>query len=219
MADLFDPRRVCAVVLAGGQGSRMGGADKGLQIFRGKPLVTHALERLQTQHGGAPACIAISANRNLATYTQWCSQVWPDTLTGYAGPLAGFLTALEHCASAFPEVDYVLTVPCDSPLFPLDLLQRLGLALQTHHADLAMAQEPASDGDDALALRNQSVFCLMRTAVLPSLRAFMRGDERKIGAWALNQRHVKVPFNLPTDSLHAFANANTVEQLQRLEHP
>ena len=111
---------ITGLILAGGRGSRMGGVDKGLQNFNGMPLALHTLMRLQTQVGN----VMINANRNLAAYESFGAPVWPDALADYAGPLAGFLTGLERC-----ETPYLLTVPCDTPLFPLDLVQRLADAL------------------------------------------------------------------------------------------
>ena len=112
----IEPGQITAVVLAGGRGSRMGGVDKGLQNFNGTPLALHSLLRLQMQSGGLVGEVMINANRNLAAYESLGVPVWPDSIDGFAGPLAGFLTGLEHC-----ETPLLLTVPCDSPRLPLDL--------------------------------------------------------------------------------------------------
>src|SRR5512145_2511394 len=98
----------------------MGGADKGLQNFHGTPLALHTLMRLQLQEGGLMGDLMVNANRNLAAYEAFGVPVWPDSLSDFAGPLAGFLTGLERA-----ETPYLLTVPCDVPRFPLDLAQRL----------------------------------------------------------------------------------------------
>ena len=199
---------VTGLVLAGGRGARMGGADKGLQNFKGLPLALHTLMRLQMQQGPALAEILINANRNLSAYEAFGAPVWPDTLDGFAGPLAGFLTGLERC-----ETPLLLTVPCDTPLFPLDLVERLHSALRTGNADMAMAGACEEDGQ----LRAQPVFCLMRAEVLESLVAFTHQGGRKIDAWTAQLKTVLVPFNTPKDDPRAFFNANTVEQLQSLE--
>src|SRR5436190_18864368 len=102
---------VTGVVLAGGQGSRMGGVDKGLQPFRGKPMVAHVLERLAPQVGE----VLINANRNPDAYERFGHRVIADEIAGFAGPLAGFERGLAHAAG-----DFVVTVPCDSPLLPTD---------------------------------------------------------------------------------------------------
>jgi len=202
------PLAVTGLILAGGRGARMGGADKGLQNFRGQPLARFTLMRLQMQQGPALAEILINANRNLSAYEAFGTPVWPDTLDGFAGPLAGFLTGLAHC-----QTPLLLTVPCDTPLFPLDLVARLRRALQSENADMAMVGACEEDG----RLRAQPVFCLMRVEVLESLIAFTQQGGRKIDAWTAQLKTVLVPFNTCTDDPRAFFNANTVEQLQSLE--
>jgi len=205
---LETPLTVTGLILAGGRGARMGGADKGLQNFRGLPLALHTLMRLQMQQGPALAGILINANRNLSAYEAFGAPVCPDTLEGFAGPLAGFLTGLERC-----QTPLLLTVPCDTPLFPLDLVERLQKALYFENADIATVGACEEDG----RLRAQPVFCLMRVQVLESLMAFTQQGGRKIDAWTAELKTVLVPFNTPTDDARAFFNANTVEQLQRLE--
>ena len=198
---------VTALILAGGRGARMGGIDKGLQNFRGLPLALQTLMRLQLQ-SEAPQEVLINANRNLAAYESLGAAVWPDTLEGFAGPLAGFLTGLERC-----ETPLLLTVPCDTPLFPLDLLERLHSALIEQDADLAMAAAREEDGQ----LRPQPVFCLLRMELLDSLVAFTQKGGRKIDAWTGQHRCAIVPFDRPQDAPEAFFNANTLEELQKLE--
>ena len=200
---------VTGLILAGGRGTRMGGTDKGLQIFRGQPLALNTLERLHMQQGQALAEVMINANRNLSAYAAFGTPVWPDTLDGFAGPLAGFMTGLAHC-----QTPLLLTVPCDTPLFPLDLVQRMHQALRREQADLAMAAACEEDGQ----LRAQPVFCLMRVGLLESLVAFTQQGGRKIDAWTALHRTVLVPFNEPTDNPQAFFNANTAEQLHSLEN-
>lgn len=199
---------VTGLVLAGGRGSRMGGVDKGLQTYNGTPLALHALLRLQMQEGPHLAATMINANRNLAAYEAFGVPVWADSLDGYAGPLAGFLTGLERC-----ETPYLLTVPCDSPLFPLDLLTRLMDAIEANNADIAMVSAPEADG----ALHPQPVFCLLKTTLLESLVRFTQAGGRKIDAWTAQHRTALVPFNRPGDAPQAFANANTLQELRALE--
>jgi len=149
--------------------------------------------------------------------------VWPDTLGDFAGPLAGFQTALqhaqEHIASLVPSApfEYLLTVPCDSPRFPLDLLARLAAGLTQPHATIAMAAAPEADRQGVLRLRAQPVFCLMRVTLLPDLRAYMAEGGRKIHTWTDLHQAVEVPFDTSTDDPHAFFNTNTPEQLNQLE--
>lgn len=200
---------ITAVVLAGGRGSRMGGVDKGLQNFNGTPLALHSLLRLQMQSGGLVGDVMINANRNLAAYEAFGVPVWPDTLGDFPGPLAGFLTALERC-----ETPYLLTVPCDTPLFPLDLAERLASALASEGADIAMAAAPEEDGQ----MRTQPVFCLIRTDLLASLAVFVQGGGRKIDTWTGQHKTAVVSFDRPDDDPKAFFNANTLAELQALEN-
>lgn len=193
------------MILAGGRGSRMGGVDKGLQNFNGMPLALSTLMRLQPQVGE----VMINANRNLSAYEAFGVPVWPDVLGDYAGPLAGVLTALERC-----ETGWLATVPCDTPLFPHDLVARLAKAAADQDAEIAMAAAPEEDGQ----LRTQPVFCLLRVDLLESLVRFTQGGGRKIDAWTALHETVVVPFDSPTDA-RAFFNANTLEELRRLEQP
>src|SRR6476661_9914986 len=128
---------VTGLILAGGRGSRMGGVDKGLQNFRGMPLALQTLMRLQPQVSD----VLVNANRNLAAYEALGVPVWPDALPDFAGPLAGFLTGLERC-----ETPWLATVPCDTPLFPPDLVARLAEQAAAGGADIAMASAPEDDG-------------------------------------------------------------------------
>ena len=209
-----------ALVLAGGRASRMGGMDKGLVPFCGQALVHTVLQRLALQSGGAPQGVLINANRNAADYLALGEQVWgagqvsvvADTVVDFAGPLAGFLVGLAQCPTG-----YLLTVPCDSPLFPLDMAQRLQSALQRNDADLAMVSSPEHDRHGTVTLRSQPVFCLMKVSLHASLAQFLAAGGRKIDTWAAQQRLVVVPFDAPGDDPRAFANANTLDELRALE--
>ncbi len=196
------------LILAGGRGARMGGIDKGLQNFNGTPLTLHTLMRLQMQEAEPLSQIMVVANRNLSAYESFGVQVWPDSTDGFAGPLAGFLTGLERC-----ETDLLLTVPCDSPLFPLNLAQRLLDTLISQEADIAVAAAREEDG----SVRAQPVFCLMRVNLLESLVKFMQSGGRKIDAWTALHKTVLVPFDTADVDPRAFFNANTLEELHRLE--
>ncbi|MFN5348652.1 MAG: molybdenum cofactor guanylyltransferase MobA [Polaromonas sp.] len=197
---------ITAVILAGGRGSRMGGVDKGLQNFNGVPLALHTLLRLSPQVGD----VMINANRNLAAYESFGVPVWPDAtqMGDFAGPLAGFMTGLEQC-----ETPYLLTVPCDTPLFPPDLVARLADAIVDSGADFAVASALEEDGQT----RAQPVFCLMGTHMLESLHRFTQDGGRKIDAWTAQHKVAHVPFNLPGDDVQAFFNANTLAELHQLE--
>jgi len=191
--------QITGLILAGGRGSRMGGVDKGLQTHLGLPLAMQALLRLQPQVGA----LMINANRNLAAYESMGVPVWPDALADYPGPLAGFLAGLERC-----ETPYLVTVPCDTPNFPTDLVERLAAALVAEDAEIAMAAT-REDGQ----LQVQPVFCLMAATLMESLVAFTQGGQRKIDRWTGQHRCATVVF----DDADAFFNANTLDELQRLQ--
>lgn len=188
--------QVSGVVLAGGQGSRMGGVDKGLQPFRGKAMVEHVIERLGPQVGE----LLINANRNPEAYARFGHRVIADEIAGFAGPLAGFERGLAHAAG-----DLVVTVPCDSPFLPLDLVARLRAALESAEAQIAVAKT----GDQA-----HPVFCLMQRSVAGSLREFLGSGQRKIDKWYGALRLAEVAFD---DEAEAFLNINTREELASLE--
>ncbi len=195
---------ITGIVLAGGQGRRMGGLDKGLQLYRGQPLAQHALQRLQSQVG----ILMVNANQHIDQYAAFKVPVVLDSMPGslphHAGPLAGFLSGLAHA-----RTPYLATVPCDAPAFPLDLVSCLAMALVDSGADVAVAEVQA---DDVVHLH--PVFCLMRITVQPALAAFVNDGGRQVQAWVASCRHTRVRFEQATD----FANLNTLAELDRAEH-
>lgn len=196
---------ITAVILAGGRGSRMGGVDKGLQHFHGVPLAQQALLRLLPQVGN----VIINANRNIAEYESFGVPVWPDdnALGDFAGPLAGMTAALRHCTTP-----YLLTVPCDAPLFPLDLAVRLANASASADVDFAVASAPHS-GLPGESCSPQPVFSLMKAAMRESLLTYTQLGGRKVREWMLQHRVLYVPFDQAGDAANAFFNANTLEEL------
>ena len=190
---------ITGLILCGGRGTRMGGVDKGLQNHNGMPLAMHALLRMQMQVGHT----MINANRNLSAYESMGVPVWTDPLADYPGPLAGWLAGLEQCATP-----YLAVVPCDSPNFPPDLVARLSEALVAQDAEIAMAVT-MEDG----RLQAQPVFSLLRADLLESLVAYLKSGERKIDRWTAQHRCAQVKF----DDADAFFNANTLEELHRLQ--
>ena len=189
---------ICGLVLAGGQGRRMGGVDKGLQVLRGRPMVEHVIERLRPQVNE----VLINANQNLERYGAYGCPVVTDAVGGFAGPLAGL-----HAGMKSTRAPLILTVPCDSPFLPLDLAARLEAGLEATGADLAVAKTYDQP---------HPVFALVRTAVLPHLEAFLARGERKIDLWYASLRVVEVPFD---DQEAAFSNINTPQDLARHETP
>lgn len=199
---------ITGMVLAGGRGSRMGGIDKGLQPYQGHALALHALRRLQPQVG---SCL-INANRNLETYAQWGVPVVSDTVADFPGPLAGFACGLAHCTTP-----WLLTVPCDSPRFAPDLAARMADTASATGARIVLACGPEMGRDGQTAIRPQPVFALLHTSVLDDLHQFVAEGGRKIDAWTARHPQALCHFDAPTDDPHAFANANTLAQLQHLE--
>lgn len=193
------PLDVTGLILAGGRGSRMGSVDKGLQAFRGKPMAQHAIDRLAPQ----VARIMINANQNLDVYERFGVPVYSDALEGFAGPLAGLQTGLMHCASP-----YLITVPCDSPFFPLDLVSRLGSALLAQQADIAVAVT-GTEGHE----QPHPVFCMVKTSLLPHLSHFLESGQRKIDKWYASLKVAQVHFSDEA----AFSNINTRDELTQWE--
>ncbi|MYM35306.1 molybdenum cofactor guanylyltransferase [Duganella sp. FT94W] len=201
--------KVTGLILAGGRGTRMGRVDKGLQPFRGSTLVAHVLARLAPQ----VSSLAVNANRNLPQYQAVAgeSPVLPDYLDGFAGPLAGLQVGLQFCPTAL-----LLTAPCDSPFFPLDMAERLHAAMEAESADLAMAVTMERDPEqpDAAPFRQpHPVFSLVKTSVLPQLEAYLDTGARRMEGFYKSLRVAEVLF----DDSAAFGNINTLEDLQQHE--
>lgn len=188
--------RISGLVLAGGLGRRMGGADKGLVMLDGRPMVDHVLARLHPQVDE----LLINANRNTDIYARFGIPVLPDRHTGFVGPLAGLDAGLNHLG----ETDgWVVTCPCDSPFVPRDLVARLVAATEAAGADVAIVR---ADG------QLQPVFLLAHTRTTGALQAYLAAGERKIDRWVFTQKHAIVDFD---DCPEAFANINTTDELAR----
>jgi len=183
--------KITGILLAGGQGRRMGGVDKGLQLLRGKPMAQHVIERFAPQVDE----LLINANQNIEQYQALGYRVIPDAIGGFVGPLAGLHRGLSEAAHPL-----VVTAPCDSPFLPLDLVAKLHAALEQQNAELAVART----GDQP-----HPVFCLCRKSVLPGLTAFLEGGGRKIDWWYAQLKVADVDF---VDEA-AFRNINTREEL------
>jgi molybdenum cofactor guanylyltransferase len=188
--------KITALILAGGRGSRMGSVDKGLQLFAGKTMVAHVLERLAPQSDE----IIINANRSINEYKAFGHRVMPDAIDGFAGPLAGLHVGMAHATTPL-----IVTAPCDSPFLPLDLVARLLAAMEKENADLAVAKT-----FDQV----HPVFCLVKREREPHLRAFLETGQRKIDKWYATLKVVEVQFD---DQEAAFANINTEEELRALQ--
>ena len=184
---------ITAVILAGGQARRMGGADKGLLLLNERPLLVWVLERIAPQVDE----ILISANRNLEQYANFGYPVLSDSIPGFAGPLAGL-----HRTMQTAHNDLILTVPCDTPFLPADLAQRLSDALTLESAQIAM---PSAGG------RTHHAVMLCQKNLAPDLAAYLESGERKVMKWQRRLKQVVVPFDEP----EAFTNFNTPEDLDK----
>jgi molybdenum cofactor guanylyltransferase len=190
------PPKITALILAGGRGSRMGSVDKGLQLFKGKPMVTHVLDRITPQADE----IIINANRSINEYAAFGHRVIADAIDGFAGPLAGLHVGMTHATTPL-----IVTAPCDSPFLPLDLVTRLLLAMQKENADLAVAKTYD---------QVHPVFCLVKREREPHLRTFLETGQRKIDKWYASLKVVEVQFD---DQEAAFTNINTEDELRALQ--
>jgi molybdopterin-guanine dinucleotide biosynthesis protein A len=188
-------QQIDAVILAGGMARRMGGNDKGLVELNGKPMIEHAIERIKPQ----VKQILINANRNQNHYAALGFRVLSDEDSGYLGPLAGMITALGHITA-----DYLLVVPCDCPLLPLDLVPRMLTSIEKNGAEMAVA----SDGK-----REQPVVLLLKPELRASMKAFLDAGDRKIDFWYAKHHCAVCDFS---DQPNAFVNVNTPEQKQQL---
>ncbi len=186
------PEAITGVVLAGGQGSRMGGVDKGLVVLAGQPMAAHVLARLAPQVDE----LLINANQNADSYAAFGYPVFGDDIPGFAGPLAGL-----HAALVRARHPLVATAPCDSPFLPTDLVARLAAALHAHQAELAVAKT----FDQA-----HPVFCLCRRSLAGHLYDFLAAGGRKIDRWYGSLNVVEVAFD---DEEAAFRNINTRDEL------
>ena len=205
---MIPSKDITGLILAGGRGTRMGGVDKGLQLFNGQPLAWQVWQRLRPQVG---PCM-LNANRSLDVYQQWGLPVHTDVLPDYAGPLAGLLTGLHHC-----NTNWLLSVPCDSPCFPSDLAQRMAAVAHAENAAIVLACAAESGRDGQVQWRPQPVFALVHASLRNSLQAFVMQGGRKIDAWTQQHQQALCRFDAVHDCPHAFANANTLHELQTLE--
>lgn len=187
---------VTGLVLAGGRGRRMGGSDKGLVPLAGRPMVEHVIEALRPQVGP----ILISANRNLERYACYGYPVIADDPGDYLGPLAGVATVLRQRAPGL-----MVTVPCDAPLLPPDLVARLLGAREASDADAAMVHD---------GRRSQPVFVLLHGRVAPSLEAYLAGGGRRVDAWLGQLRTAVADFG---DRADAFVNVNDPDERRAVE--
>ncbi|WP_018938797.1 MULTISPECIES: molybdenum cofactor guanylyltransferase MobA [unclassified Thioalkalivibrio] len=188
------PETLIAVILAGGQGRRMGGCNKGWVEYHGRPLIEHAIERLQPQ----AAQLAISSNTDIDRYRALGFPCLCDRHPDYRGPLAGIAATF----AAFPGQS-LLCAPVDAPHCPRDLGERLQQAVDREHAPAAVAH----DGE-----RLQPLFALLRPTLAQALLDDLERGSLAAGRWFRDMGAIPVDFS---DQPQAFANINTPDDLGR----
>lgn len=195
---MVDKHQITGLILAGGRGSRMGHVDKGLVMFDNEPMIAHVIRRLAPQVHE----LIINANRNVERYREFGFPVVSDERSGFEGPLAGLQSGLRHC-----RTPYLVTVPCDTPFLPDNLVTRLSEALMAQNADLAVAVT----GQDTQR-QVQSVCCLLKQSLLPQLTDFLASGNRKVQIWQTQLKTVEVAF----EDASSFRNVNTPDELHSI---
>lgn len=184
-----------AAIIAGGQSRRMGGGDKGIKPLQEKMMITHVVERIAPQSSH----IVINANNAPDEYRSLDHPLFEDSIAGHLGPLAGVLTILENC-----EDELVMTLPCDTPLIPTDLIERMHSKLLETDSDLCTVE---ADGS------MHPIFMLLKRELAPSIRDFLEAGERRVGFWLKQQNYCVADFS---DQAEAFSNINTPEEFERI---
>lgn len=187
---------ITGLILSGGKARRMGSIDKGLMLFKGEPMISHVIKRL----GPQVSKVLINSNREIETYKRFGLDVVPDEIADFAGPLAGL-----HAGMKAAKTEFLLSVPCDSPLLAENLANRLMKALIENQAEIAVAKTGA---------QQHPVFCLCRTHLAQDLESYLKAGGRKVEDWQKKHAYVEVPFD---DISSAFSNINTPEELSHLE--
>lgn len=183
-----------AAIIAGGQSRRMGGGDKGVKSLQQKMMIAHVAERI------APQCSAIVINANNAPdeYRTLGYPLIEDSISGHLGPLAGVLSVLESCND-----ELVMTLPCDTPLIPSNLVERMHEMLLQSDSDICTVEAGGL----------HPIFMLLKRKLAPSIRAYLEAGERRVGYWLKQQKYCVVDFSEHTE---AFSNINTPEEFERI---
>lgn len=189
---------VTGVILAGGLARRMNNQDKGLLIYKDRPMISYAIEALKS----ITTQTIINANRNKEAYEAFGLPVIADQTDSFDGPLAGILTAMINSNS---NTNTLLVLPCDSPLIKAEHLQKLLLSLKEYKANLAVA----SDGK-----RLHPVFLAINTSLKNNLQEFLNSGQRKVESWLEQQNKVITDFS---ETPEIFTNINTLSELFKLE--
>jgi len=187
---------ITGVILAGGKARRMGGADKGLILLNGKPLIEHVIGAFKPQ----VSRLLINANRNHEKYDKYGLDIIKDEMGSYYGPLAGMASALHKT-----NTPYLITVPCDTPFISNNLALTLTTTILKEEAEISVAH----NGE-----RLQPVFCMMRKTMMPSINDYLQKGGRKIDEWF--EQHSLAIADL-SGNPECFENVNTKEDIAILE--
>lgn len=194
--------KIGGVLLAGGQSQRMGGGDKNLRLLGGKPMLAHVIERAKPQVDA----LVLNANGDPQRFTAFGLPVVADSVTGFAGPLAGVLAGLDWTAAHLPEAEFAASFATDAPFFPRDLVRRLAVALEEGGFDLACAQSNS---------QSHPVFGLWSVSLREDLRKALAGGLRKVDQWTARYKLVEVEFL--AEPVDPFFNANRPDDLAEAE--
>ena len=179
-------RKISAIILAGGRGTRAGGVDKGLLTFKNRPLIEHLIEQVTPQVDD----IIISANRNTEEYHRYSSKVIPDNDSDYRGPLSGIISCLPHCSH-----ELVFIVACDMPALPADLVERLLAGIDNNAICIATVNN-----------RHQLAL-LIHKSLANTLQQHLDDEQLSLIRWVQSLPYSTVSFDGEAEK---FANLNTL---------
>lgn len=194
--------KIGGVLLAGGQSQRMGGGDKNLRLLGGRPMLAHVIERAKPQVDA----LVLNANGDPQRFASFGLPVIADSVTGFAGPLAGVLAGLDWAAEHLPDAELVASFATDAPFLPRDLVRRLVVALEEGGFDLACAQ---SNG------QAHPVFGLWPVSLRAALREALADGVHKVDLWTARYKLVEVEFL--AEPVDPFFNANRPGDLAEAE--
>ncbi|MBQ0841297.1 MAG: molybdenum cofactor guanylyltransferase [Gammaproteobacteria bacterium] len=186
-----------AVVLSGGQSSRIKVADKGLVELAGQPMIHYVLHNLHLHLTD----ISISTHTPQTTYQQFGYPLINDQYNDYLGPLAGIHAALSHA-----KTQNVFIVPCDCPFLNTQVIsERLSHAQQQHQARLVVAHD---------GYHIQPTIALIDRVLLDSLEQYIKRGGRRLMLWFKEEQALEVDFS---DHKDMFFNINTPGDIEQAE--
>jgi len=190
-----------AVIMAGGKSRRMGGQDKAFVLLNEKPMLSHVIDRLNKQTKN----IVLNSNKNPEVFKSFKIKVMSDTVKDFPGPLAGVLSGMEWFNIQNKKIKWVLSVPIDSPFFPLDLIKKLHFSLKNSNKLIAVAKSNK---------KIHPVFALWNMSLLNPIKNAINNDIRKIDLFTEPYQPQVVDF---VSKIDPFFNINTPEDLKMAE--